>query len=643
MNTDRQKRIALSGMLVILSLMLIGFTSASVGIIYPDPLPSTIALNPFNPSQIIEFENTNVSQNIQLTLSVSSSLQGIVTLSKTSLNLGISPYKSSVTLTIPEDGYQDGGSFNGVLTYVSSLGTETIPISVVIGPEEEEVIQGDLIVFPTSKVVTVKQGSEKIQNILISVPSNYPRTVTIQSVDFNPGTEAILFGDLNLGQVAPGNSIQIPIVFSGIDAQTGTYQTQLSVFATDSEGQVALPTVSLTLQVTAGVTPITGDTFSTSPTCSLSATTMNLNNTYSFTCSGVVSNLQITIPSSNFYIGKNVEISSGIYRYDFIPVDYGETQFIAEFRYNGASIFQPFSQDIRISSAGSLVPGTSLKFVFTPKLDDATGDEEKFLIQLADNKTGSLVSGPIVLVNAVAVNKTGDYSFEFAFESNTDYEVRGKAPGYEDLVETINVKSQKIEIRINPGVGDSSTMFNITTSVDNATLTILDQNYIGNYYGVLPGGAVEIKAVKEGYKIEIINFTVDDRPRIIAFGSEFKKNVAQNFTLNKIGDWIIYHKNSLGATERTEYAKGSGDLIEFTPEKSGAYVIEVSGIHVGTYEIEGFSFTNKWGFLPAWAWLILGAILVLIIIVVIARKKVQGSYETAQTDGAGLSFNVGEN
>jgi len=438
---------------------------------------------------------------------------------------------------------------------------------------------------------------------------------------FNPGTEAILFGDLNLGQVAPGNSIQIPIVFSGIDAQTGTYQTQLSVFATDSEGQVALPTVSLTLQVTAGVTPITGDTFSTSPTCSLSATTMNLNNTYSFTCSGVVSNLQITIPSSNFYIGKNVEISSGIYRYDFIPVDYGETQFIAEFRYNGASIFQPFSQDIRISSAGSLVPGTSLKFVFTPKLDDATGDEEKFLIQLADNKTGSLVSGPIVLVNAVAVNKTGDYSFEFAFESNTDYEVRGKAPGYEDLVETINVKSQKIEIRINPGVGDSSTMFNITTSVDNATLTILDQNYIGNYYGVLPGGAVEIKAVKEGYKIEIINFTVDDRPRIIAFGSEFKKNVAQNFTLNKIGDWIIYHKNSLGATERTEYAKGSGDLIEFTPEKSGAYVIEVSGIHVGTYEIEGFSFTNKWGFLPAWAWLILGAILVLIIIVVIARKK----------------------
>jgi len=72
-------------------------------------------------------------------------------------------------------------------------------------------------------------------------------------------------------------------------------------------------------------------------------------------------------------------------------------------------------------------------------------------------------------------------------------------------------------------------------------------------------------------------------------------------------------------------------------------VIEVSGIHVGTYEIEGFSFTNKWGFLPAWAWLILGAILVLIIIVVIARKKVQGSYETAQTDGAGLSFNVGEN
>jgi len=626
-----------------LSLMLLSFASASIEITYPDPIPSTISLNPFNPSQIIEFTNTNISEDLQLTFAISSNLQDIVTLSKTSLDVGVSPYKGSITLSIPEEGYEDGGSFNGFLTYTTSLGTDSIPVSVVIGPEESEEVESDLIVFPTSKVVTIKQGSEKTQNILISVPLNYPRTVTIQSVDFDQEKETILFGDLNLGQVAPGNSIQIPIVFSGIDAQTGSYQTGLIIFATDSEGQVALPKVSLTLQVTAGISPITGDTFSTPPTCSLSATTMNLNNTYSFTCSGVVSNLQITIPSSNFYVGKNVEVSSGIYRYDFIPIEYGETEFKAEFRYNGASIFQPFKQNIRISSAGSLIPGTSLKFIFTPKLDQATGDEEKYLIQLADNKTGSLVSSPRIWVNAIELNSSSSDTFQYAFEPNKDYEVRGKSPGYEDFVQTININPQKIEIRINPGVGDSSTMFNITTSVNNATLTILDQQYIGSYYGVLPGGIVELKAVKDGYKTEIINFTVDDRPKILAFGTEFKKNVAQNFTLNKIGDWIVYHKKSMDATERTEFVKGTGDLVEFTPDKAGSYVIEVEGIHVGTFEIEGFSFTNKWGFLPAWAWLIFGGILAIIILVVVLRKRAQGAYDTGQQDGAGLSvFNVGD-
>jgi len=48
--------------------------------------------------------------------------------------------------------------------------------------------------------------------------------------------------------------------------------------------------------------------------------------------------------------------------------------------------------------------------------------------------------------------------------------------------------------------------------------------------------------VKEGYKTEIINFTVDDRVRIVSFGGEFKKGIDQNFTLNinsSLGSFII--------------------------------------------------------------------------------------------------------
>lgn len=495
----------------------------------------------------------------------------------------------------------------------------------------------DLIVFPTSKVVTVKQGSSKTQNILITVPASYPRPVTIQSVDFNPGTETILFGDLNLGKVQPGNSIQIPIVFSGEDAQTGTYQTQLSIFATDSEGQVPLPQISLTLQVTAGVSPVTGDTFSTPPTCSLSATTLNLNNTYSFTCSGVVSNLDIDIPSSEYWVGKSVEESSGIYRYTFMPIKYGETEFKADFKYNGASIFTPFKQEIRISSAGSVVEGTTLKLIFTPKLDQSTGEEESFLIQLVDNKTGSLVTNPIILVDALEINKTGEYSFEYGFLPNKDYEIRGKAPGYEDIVKTINIKPQKIEIRISPGVGDTSTMFNVTTSVKNATIKIGEDSYSDSYYGVLPGGIVKITAIKDGYKTEVINFTVSDKPRIVSFSGELKRRVQQNYTLNKNASWIVYYKKNLDTPDKIELAKGNGILIQFTPSKKGVYVIEADGLNIGTYQIEGFKLSNKLLGIPAWIWFIGGFLIVFVVFIIVMRKISPGSGE----ESSGMEFSVG--
>lgn len=618
--TDLKKKTIITGVFL-LSIFFLSLVSATI------TTPNQVSLNNENPSQSIEFVDLNSS----IALSLSSSISAYAELNFYTAD----PTNRWVTISLKPN--VPVGNYVGSINYFEGM----TPVGIYI-EENETQIESDIIIFPTSKVVTVKQGSEKTQSIMITVPANYPRTINIQSVDFNPGTETILFGDLNLGQVAPGSSIQIPIVFSGIDAQTGSYFTQLSILATDSEGQVNLPTISLTLQVTAGVTPVTGDTFSTPPTCSLSATTLNLNNTYSFTCSGVVSNLDIDIPSSDYYVGKNVEVSGGIYRYDFMPTNYGEVEFKAEFKYNGASIFQPFKQDIRISSAGSLVPGTSLKFIFTPKLDQATGDEDTYLIQLADNKTGSLVSEPRIWINAIELNTSSSGTFQYSFEPNIDYEIRGKSPGYEDFVETINIKPQKIEIRISPGTGDTLTTFSINTSVDNATITIGGKDYYGIYVGSLPGGVNEIKAVKDGYKTEIINFTVDDRVRIVSVGGEFKKGIDQNFTLNTNSSWIVYLKGSMDDIEREEIARGTGNLISFLPDKKGVYVIEAEGMHIGTYEIPGFSFSNKWWIFPAWAWFLIFIPIVIIIIILGIRKKMRSSYNQESQDGAGLSFNVGD-
>ncbi len=546
------------------------------------------------------------------------------------------------TITINFDSSAPIGNYDGLL-YFSD---DSSPILLNMTVTKSNTQSGDcqIEVFPESlSNIKISQGDTKTKSIKITVPSCYPSYVKVNGVSLATDEKPIQLGELSLGNIQPGSSLNIPIDINAEDVSTGQYSDTLQFSVYDSSGnKINVPTVDLGVYVTAGVTPVTGDTFSTPPTCSLSATTLNLNNTYSFTCSGLVSNLDIDIPSSDYYTGTKVEVSSSLYRYDFTPIKYGETQFVAEFKYKGASIFQPFRQDIRISSSGSLVAGTTLKFIFTPKLDEATGDEDKFLIQIVDNKTGSLVSDPRVWVNAIEINSSSD-TFEYAFSPNTNYEVRGKATGYEDLVQTINIKPQKINILISPGTGDTSTMFNITTSVENATLTILNQNYAGNYYGVLPGGTIEIKATKEGYKTEIINFTISDQPKIVSIGGEFKKNIDQNFTLNKNGSWVVYYKKSMDATERSEYAKGQGSLVTFKPEKNGDYVIEVDGIHVGTFEIPGFSFKNKWGFLPAWGWLLGGGIILLIIIVAIARKRAQGIYNASQSDGAGSSFNVGDN
>lgn len=628
------KKISFAFFTLLFLVISISLCYAHVQVSYPSN--GLVSLNSYNPSYNIEFENLNNSESVDVSLSLSSSLDSVVQLSSSSVQDILS--KKSVTISLLSSlssGYYEGG-----LNWLDSGNPQSngeVQISVVV--DDEKIYDNDIVVFPTSKVVTVQQGSQKVQNIMISVPESYSNPITIQSVDFNPGTETIYFEDLNLGQVMPGNSIQLPVVFSGIDAQTGNYQTQLNIFATDSSGQVQLPSVSLSLQVTSGITTITSDTFSTPPTCSLSATTLNLNNTYSFVCSGIVSNLNVDIPSSEYYIGKNVEISSGIYSYDFMPIKYGETTFKADFRYNGASIFEPFKQDIRISSSGSLVAGTDLKFVFTPKLGEATGEEERFLIQLVDNKTGSLVLSPRVWINALELNSTSD-TFSYKFIPGMEYEIRGKSSGYEDIVELINFNPSKIEIKISPDSGDTFTTFTINSSVINSTILVNGAEYNNTFIGKLKGGVNEIKAIKERYKTEIINFTVNDNPKVISSSSDkFKKGVEQIFTLSQESDWVVYYKKDLDSLEEIEHTRGTSSVVTFTPKKKGTYTIkEDNGYSIATYQTESFSINKKLLGLKLWIWAIIVLSVFIVCFIIIIRNS---GGQSIQDKGSEFQFNAG--
>ncbi len=111
---------------------------------------------------------------------------------------------------------------------------------------------------------------------------------------------------------------------------------------------------------------------------------------------------------------------------------------MATFTYTGAPIFSPFIQEVKIQSTGASVAGTDLKFIFTPELDKIKPGKET-LIQLVDEKTGSLVNSPEIEVDAVLLNKTGN-SFRFKFEPKLNYTLRGKAEGYNDYIKYVFVE-----------------------------------------------------------------------------------------------------------------------------------------------------------------------------------------------------------
>lgn len=576
-------------------------------------------------SNSISKEYQTGSSTNQVQVSCTNSGNSTVQVSKTgnyfTINQDSINSSSSSIITVSFDPNAPSGFYNNFITFSDSSTPISVTLNVTAIQQTVTNPSSPIQVFPTSKVLTVQQGQEKTQNILISVPSNYPSSINIQSVDFNPGTEVIKFGDLNLGLVNPGQSVSIPILFSGKDAQIGTYQTNLNIFATNSTGQILLPTINLQLQVTQGVSPITNNTFSTPPSCSLSASTMNLNNTYSLTCSNIVNNLQVIPQVSDFFEGISVNYASNIYTYTFKPIKYpsnGLTDFSAIFSFQGSPIYQKFMQQVRISASSGTLAGTNLKLIFTPGLDKAK-NKEQVVIQLVDNSSGSLVQNPQIFIDAVPLTNSSFGSFYFNFEAFKNYSVRGIAPGYNDLTNEIYLQTQPMTININPSSGDGNTIFNISTSVANASLFYNGILVSNPYTGNLPEGIVQLRATKEGYFETNVNITVSPGLRATPSGV-LEKGISQILTLSRNVTWNLIYQDDVDALP-TSLSSGSGGVVEFIPEKAGIYSLKFDEKVFWTGEIKGWDGT-LFG-ISLWWW-IGGPIILLGAIILIRRMRKGG-------------------
>ena len=137
--------------------------------------PSSISLNSTYSQQLIEFIGLNSTISLTLSSSISNYAQ---------LNFdNVDPINKYIIISLKNN--VPSGSYIGSINFDS--GSVAVGITIPQTPPNNT-SPSQIIVFPTSKVISVQQGSEKTQNILISVPSTYPRVLTINAVNFNPGT-----------------------------------------------------------------------------------------------------------------------------------------------------------------------------------------------------------------------------------------------------------------------------------------------------------------------------------------------------------------------------------------------------------------------------------------------------------------------
>jgi len=365
------------------------------------------------------------------------------------------------------------------------------------------------------------------------------------------------------------------------------------------------------------------------PKCSLTNNIINLNETHSLVCTNLISDVEIIPKIDTDYIrGMDKEVESNQFVWLFQGKKFGNTIIKAEFYYLGVPVGDPFQQEIKIQSAGQTIAGTDLSFKFFPELSDYTG-ESALIIQLVDNKTKSLVQEPRIWVNAKELNSTTQ-SFEYLFESDTDYELRGMAPGYSDLLTTISISPKPITISISPSAGSTSTLFNITTDPINASLFIDEVKVDNPYYSTMNGGSHTLKAVMKGYQTKEINFTVSSWV-IISSGcsyENFKKNTVQVCVLSDESNYTVTYRKT--PTEQEEQLKnGTGITVEFTPERNGWYYITADGRQVFSKEISGSSFwTAKWWFMYWWLWFVIPVLLIVIFIIIVRWSGSPNPIET---------------
>lgn len=621
------KSIYISVSAILMLALLSSLSSASVIITYPSPLMVNLDKN--NTHQMIEFQNQNLSESPSIVLTLSNNLYNIVTLSQSSINL---VYMGSIALDLNQN--YTAGTYNGELEWrENGVLKGSIPIRVVIEsiviPEPEEGCR--LIELPHTTNYRIKQGEKSVGSPIKIKVSTECSTL---SMSINEETQMskpmYLLGQS--GDVLPGGEFTFTIGLDGEGAATGVYQNTYLVSGYSGD-KVYQKRITLSTIVTIGTNPITNQTFSTLPACTIDSD-MNLNSTYNLVCNNENPNIDIDVPYNEYFEGVSLSEADGRFEYKLKPIKIGNTDFLAFFKYKNVIIGAPFRKAIRIFTGGTPLQGTSLlinfyQFGVKKNLEDLANGEVSAII--LDESTKNPLQNPSIILNGKQINET------FILKSDIPYEMIVSYQGY--MAKTLNftiTKKAEITLTMTPSsnfiAGDSLVL---TTTPENTSIFVDGKKESSLIYP--SAGTHTIDLIFEGYENKQINITVLESAEIIS-NSTWKKGLQQSFVLSRNASWAVYY--SKDEVSYSLLINGNGNIISFIPEKKGTYRIDLDGRVKGTYEIKGMNWNAKWWILPWWAW-----VLIVIGIFVVIRMfsgesekpagSITGFYPKNQSDSGG--------
>lgn len=518
-------------------------------------------------------------------------------------------------------------------TYVLSpkIGNNPFYITLNVSSTQQNQTQqvySPIIIFPTSMQISVQQGQTQNENVQIVIPQNYPSSITIQSVSLNPSTNIVTFGNLLLGTIQPGSTLNIPIIISG-NASVGSYpNTQLSILATNSSGQVSLPNVNIGVSVTIGTNL---NTNFTQPTCVLSSSSFAINSTANtFICTGVMNNLDITIPYNPLIQGLSANYNNaGQYTYTFEATQLGYGTFQGTFSYLGSTLFNAFQQNFSVTSNGnSTISGNTINLSFSPSLSVLNNSliPQVFVVQCLDNTSGNLIQGCSLYLNGILTNNT------LTFQPGQNYTLRGTVQGYNDIVQNIYFNPQQISMQVSsPLVENQQIYVNVTPSDSSLYLD-------GNLINVTNGTAVftatsgqhNLQSSDSGYINATQNITVLSALSILS-NSTWQTGIQQVITLNRDANWtVMYSKDS--TSQSNPIFTGVGSRVVFTPQNVGLYQIQANGLDVGDYQIPQSGFVK---FISDYWIVLLILVIIVIVIIVVAKRKGGGGSWMPSSSGYG--------